>query len=85
MTENVTYPLRLPVSLRNEVVKVAKRDGTSVNQLIVTAVAEKISTLKTEEFFKERRLLTDVNKFKGILYRDDGAIPSKGDESPDLV
>lgn len=85
MTEKVTYPLRLPVSLRNEVVKVAKRDGTCVNQFIVTAVAEKISTLKTEEFFKERRLLADINKFKGILYRDDGVIPSEGDELSNLA
>ena len=43
------------------------------------------ATLKTEEFFKERRLLADINKFKGILYRDDGVIPSEGDELSNLA
>jgi hypothetical protein len=33
MSEKSTYPLRLPKSLKNELAKVAKRDGTSINQL----------------------------------------------------
>jgi len=41
-------------SLKDEVAKVAKRNGTSVNQFIAIAVAEKISALETEEFFAER-------------------------------
>jgi len=42
MSETSTYPLRLPKSLKDEVSKVAKRDGTSINQFIAIAVAEKI-------------------------------------------
>ena len=42
MSETSTYPLRLPKSLKAEVAKVAKRDGTSINQFIAIAVAEKI-------------------------------------------
>jgi len=41
-------------SLKDEVAKVAKCNGTSVNQFIAIAVAEKISALETEEFFPER-------------------------------
>jgi hypothetical protein len=39
--------MRLPKSLKDEVAKVAKRDGTSINQFIAIAVAEKISALET--------------------------------------
>ncbi|MCO6433796.1 YlcI/YnfO family protein, partial [Nitrosomonas nitrosa] len=53
MSETTTYSLRLPKSLKEEVAKMAKRDGTSLNQFISMAVAEKISALETEEFFKE--------------------------------
>lgn len=80
MAETSTYPLRLPTSLKNEVTKVAKRDGTSVNQFIALAVAEKISALETEDFFKVRGKLADMDDFKNILYRKDGVAPSKGDE-----
>lgn len=45
MAETVTYTLRVPSSPKNEVIKIAKRDGTSVNQFITLAVAEKISVL----------------------------------------
>jgi hypothetical protein len=50
MSETPTYPLRLPKSLKDEVVKVAKRDGTSVNQFIAMAVAEKIPLWKLYNF-----------------------------------
>ena len=82
MAETSTYPLRLPTSLKDEVTKVAKRDGTSVNQFIALAVAEKISALETEEFFKERGQLADMDDFKNILYRDGGMSPAQGDELP---
>lgn len=82
MAETSTYPLRLPTSLKDEVTKVAKRDGTSVNQFIALAVAEKISALETEEFFKERGQLANMDEFKNILYRDGGVAPAQGDELP---
>jgi len=37
MSETSTYPLRLPKSLKEEVVRMAKRDGTSLNQFISMA------------------------------------------------
>ena len=37
------YALRLPDSLMEAARKVAKRDSTSLNQLFLTAIAEKIS------------------------------------------
>jgi len=45
------YALRLPASLKRELEKVAREEGTSLNQLIVMAVAEKLSALRTADFF----------------------------------
>jgi hypothetical protein len=80
MSEKSTYPLRLPKSLKNEVAKVAKRDGTSINQFIAIAVAEKISALETERFFAERAKQADMEEFRAILLRPGGEVPRTGDE-----
>jgi len=80
MSEVSTYPLRLPKSLKDEVAKVAKRDGTSVNQFIAIAVAEKISTLETEQFFAERAEGADLDTFREILVRSGGEAPGADDE-----
>ncbi|HMU64614.1 HicB family protein [Nitrosomonas sp. Nm51] len=80
MSETTTYPLRLPKSLKEEVAKMAKRDGTSLNQFISMAVAEKISALETEEFFRERAKRANLKMFEDILYRQGGESPREGDE-----
>jgi hypothetical protein len=80
MNDISTYPLRLPKSLKDEVAKVAKRDGASVNQFIAIAVAEKISALKTEEFFTERAKCINLDAFREILFRPRGEPPRSGDE-----
>ena len=80
MSETSTYPLRLPKSLKDQVAKVAKRDGTSINQFIAIAVAEKISALETERFFVERAKQADMEAFRAILFRPGGEPPQTGDE-----
>jgi len=46
--------LRLPESLRQKLGEVAQREGVSINQLISSAVAEKLSALLTEEYLGAR-------------------------------
>ena len=41
-TRVATFSLRLPVSLKAALEKIAERDGTSMNQFLVIAAAEKI-------------------------------------------
>jgi len=79
-TKTSTYPLRLPVSLKAAAVRLSKQDGTSVNQFVVTAVAEKISALSTAAFFEERRSRTSRAAFLRILNRKGGSPPASGDE-----
>lgn len=81
MTIASNYALRLPSSLKREVEKVARDDGTSLNQFIVTAVAEKLATLRTSDFFAERKARGDVAKALEIMNRAGGEPPSDGDAS----
>ena len=46
MNKPAVIQLRLPRSIKAGVERAAKRDGTSMNQLIATAVAEKLSAMK---------------------------------------
>jgi len=80
MSETSTYPLRLPKSLKDEVARVAKRDGASINQFIAIAVAEKISALETANFFAERAKGINLDEFRAILFRPGGEPPRSGDD-----
>jgi len=77
------FALRLQPSLMEEARKVAKAEGVAVNQLINVAVAEKVSALRTEEYFAERARHGDVRKALRILKRAGaGQPPMTGDELP---
>ena len=81
MTTRVsTFPLRLPVSLKTALEKIAERDGTSINQFLVVAAAEKIAAMQTEEFFLERRNRADRQAFLRILNRKGGEPPRAEDK-----
>lgn len=77
------FALRLQPSLMEEARKVAKAEGVAVNQLINVAVAEKVSALRTEEYFKERARRGEVPRALRILKRAGvGQPPVAGDEWP---
>lgn len=77
------FALRLQPSLMEEARKVAKAEGVAVNQLINVAVAEKVSALRTEEYFVERAARGDVSQALRILKRAGaGQPPVEGDELP---
>ena len=80
MSVQSNYALRLPASLKREVEKVAREDGYSLNQFIVTAVAEKLSALHTADFFEERRKRADIPKALEFMSRGRGESPREGDE-----
>ena len=77
-----TYPLRLPLSIKAEAEKLAAADGTSLNQFVATAVAEKVATLRTATYFAERRGKTDWDAFDRLMTRQTGQPPRTGDEMP---
>jgi hypothetical protein len=80
MSTTVTYPLRLPRSIKAAAEQLAKAEGVSLNQLVATAVAEKLAVLNTAAFFAERRDRADLAAFRRIVTRPGGQPPQAGDE-----
>lgn len=77
------FALRLQPSLMEEAKRVAKAEGVAVNQLINVAVAEKVSALRTEEYFAQRAARGDVRKaFQVLRAAGKGNDPVAGDELP---
>lgn len=77
------FALRLQPSLLDEVRKVAESEGVALNQLINVAVAEKLSALRTEDYFNERAARADIPKALEIMARaGKGNPPMAGDELP---
>ncbi len=56
--------LRLPDSIHRHIKEIAAEECVSINQFITTAVAEKISALRTEDYLKKRALRADRKAFK---------------------
>jgi hypothetical protein len=73
--------LRLQSSLFEEAKRLSESEGVALNQFINVAVAEKLSALRTEEYFKERTARADIAKAMRILKRaGKGKAPVAGDE-----
>ena len=80
MREIQTYPLRLPRSLKEAVERLSKEDGTSINQFVAMAVAEKVSALQTATYFEDRKARADFKAFDKIMKRRGGKPPREGDQ-----
>jgi hypothetical protein len=83
MKSRSAYPLRLPRSIKAEVERRAEADGTSVNQFVATAVAEKLAAMSTAEFFSERRDRADFAAFDRLMRRTGGERPAPDDTIAD--
>lgn len=54
-TQRYKYPLQLPQSLKDTAARLAQEDGVSLNQWIVSAVAQKIGAVETAADFLKAR------------------------------
>lgn len=74
------YALRLQPSLKAAAEKLAAQEGTSLNQFINVAVAEKLSALQTVEYLRERARRAD--REAGMRFLDEALDepPRAGDE-----
>lgn len=78
-----TYPLKLPVSIKEAAARLAKADGVSLNQWIASAVAQKVGTMETAaDFLKRRAGSATGDGFSAFLDRVTPAPPASGDEMP---
>jgi predicted DNA-binding ribbon-helix-helix protein len=74
--------LRLPESLHRKLAEVAAREGISINQLINSAVAEKMAALMTEEYLGARAARGSRKKFTAALSKVRDVEPDPNDRMP---
>lgn len=80
MTQS-NYALRLQSSLKAEAERVAREEGTTLNQFINTAVAEKLAVLKTADYFRARAKRGNIKKALAVLKKSGNKKPpQEGDE-----
>ncbi len=74
--------LRLPDSLHKQARELAEREDISINQLIATALAEKMAALMASEYLGARAERGSRRKFDHVLkkVRARNAPPVQGDE-----
>ena len=75
-----TISLRLSESLHKRVRELAKEEGVSINQLITTALAEKLSALLTEDYLTSRAKRGNRRGFDRALSKVRDTEPDKEDE-----
>jgi hypothetical protein len=79
----IHFVLRVPPTLLSEARKAAESEGVALNQLITVGLAEKVSVMRTEEYFEERARLAVPAKVSRILARVGKENPAiAGDELP---
>lgn len=76
-----TLSLRLPESLHLRLAEVAAREGVSINQLISSAVAEKMSALLTQEYLEKRAERGTRARFTAALAKVPDVEPEASDRT----
>ena len=72
--------VRLPESIHRHIRDIAKAEGVSINQLISSAITEKISALMTEDYLKRRAKRANIEDMEAILNKVADRKPLEGDE-----
>ena len=62
-----TLSVRLPESIHNKIREMAEKEGVSINQLVNSAVAEKLSAIMTEEYLEERARQGSREQYEHVL------------------
>lgn len=75
-----TMSLRIPDSYHARLRALAKREKVSINQLITTALGEKLSALDTEAFLRDRAEGASRARFAAALSRVPDVAPDQEDE-----
>lgn len=74
-----TISLRLPNYLHDTLRELAQKEQVSINQLIVLAIAEKVSALATEDYLAERASRADRAKFEAAMAKVPKVEPEEND------
>jgi hypothetical protein len=74
-----TISLRLPESLHRKARELAKSEDVSINQLITTALAEKMSALMAADYLRERAARGDRGRFERAMAKVPDVEPTEND------
>lgn len=76
-----SYPLKLPVSIKEAAARLAREDGVSLNQWIGVAIAQKIGVVETAADFLTRRAgKASPSDMLPFLDKAKSEAPKRGDE-----
>ena len=75
-----TLHLTLPPSLHEQVQAYASKEGISINEFIMLAVAEKLATLSTAEYLAERARRGSREKLLAMLAKAPDVEPEDYDK-----
>lgn len=75
-----TMSLRMPDYLHNNIREIAESEHISVNQLVTTAIAEKVSALATERYLNAMAAKGSVEAFDSVMAKVKSRSPLPGDE-----
>jgi hypothetical protein len=77
-----TLSVRLPNSLHRQLRDLAEREGVSMNQLISAAVGEKLASLLTLDYLRDRGTQGKRSAYDRVLRRVRDVPPEEGDALP---
>ena len=75
-----TMSLRLPDYLHNSIRDIANSEHISVNQLVTTAIAEKVSALANEKYLNDMAAKGSAEVFDTVISRVKNRQPLPNDE-----
>ena len=75
-----TMSLRLPDYLHDSIREIAENEHISVNQLVTTAIAEKVSALATEKYLNAMAAKGSEEGFDTVMAKVKKRPPLPGDE-----
>ena len=77
------FPLRVPDHIMEQARAAANEDNVSINQLMLSFVAEGLGHRRGLRMMQERAARADPEKALAILKKIEGLPPELGDEMPD--
>jgi hypothetical protein len=77
-----TLSIRLPNSLHQKLRELAVREGVSMNQLISSAVGEKLAALLAADYLQERAARGGRKAYEAVLRKVRDAAPGESDALP---
>jgi len=75
-----TLSIRLPESLHNKIKELSEKEGVSMNQLINSAVSEKVSAILTAEYLEARGQRGSREKYDRVLSKVPDVEPDERDQ-----